>query len=388
MSTAQASSPARSRHSPEYHYLDTEINSCLWDTTQHVALHPRFSERDELDKQFEKSTGWVPMNGCSTRKPWKIETRTSGTNGCNVCARDSIPDRDQVPYLRDQLAHRDAHWNMLDQNEIFILFKKKNNLHMCVYSAAKQKIGNPEWSMKRNKYYFENPQKQHKGPMKYTKPWTNSFKPDGEKQRLNSGTCMSPTALERNSLQLTCSEFVVAYLVTVWRFVPPIASVAHLHYGAAGVPVHFSAGPTRENKKCKDSRTNQKPSQITSRPNASSKYLRRLPTKQRFMPCSRTPEYGREVGVTGQLFSKNGQHRCSKAHRWEILLNTTGSCGSPSRILLSQLVTSMRPTTGGAQTPSGAPVSYGPPSPQTQCYQLDTSRPHRQARPFRGNPLS
>ena len=37
-------------------------------------------------------------------------------------------------------------------------------------------------------------------------------------------------------------------------------------------------------------------------------------------------------------------------------------------ILPHALATPMRPTIGGEQTPSGAPASYGPPSPQTQCY--------------------
>ena len=46
-------------------------------------------------------------------------------------------DRDQVQYLRDQLAHREAQLRMLGQNEILIL-SKKNYLHTCVYSAAKQ----------------------------------------------------------------------------------------------------------------------------------------------------------------------------------------------------------------------------------------------------------
>ena len=60
----------------------------------------------------------------------------------------------------------------------------------------------------------------------------------------------------------------------------------------------------------------------------------------------------------------------------ESLLNIAGPCGSPSWILPIQPVTPRRPTTGGEQTPYGAPVSYGP-SPETQRYRPDTRRaPH------------
>ena len=59
----------------------------------------------------------------------------------------------------------------------------------------------------------------------------------------------------------------------------------------------------------------------------------------------------------------------------ESQLNTVGPCGWPSWILPNQLVTTLRPTTGGKQTPSGAPASYGPSSPETQCYRLDTPHP-------------
>ena len=58
----------------------------------------------------------------------------------------------------------------------------------------------------------------------------------------------------------------------------------------------------------------------------------------------------------------------------EVLLNTTRPCGSLSWIFPSQLATPMRPTTGGEQALSGAPVSYVPPSPQTQRYNLGTTR--------------
>ena len=68
-----------------------------------------------------------------------------------MCApRAPSPDRDQVQYLRDHLAHRET--NTSGQIEIIILPKKKNYLHRCVYSAVKHKNGDPEWSVKWNKY--------------------------------------------------------------------------------------------------------------------------------------------------------------------------------------------------------------------------------------------
>ena len=53
------------------------------------------------------------------------------------------------------------------------------------------------------------------------------------------------------------------------------------------------------------------------------------------------------------------------------VLNTAGPCRSPPWILPAELMTPMRPTTGGVQTPTGTPVAYGP-SPVTQRYDLDT----------------
>ena len=59
--------------------------------------------------------------------------------------RGPSPDRDQIQYLRDQLAHREVQLEQtLGQNEILILSKKKNHLHRCAYSAVKQKSGNRE----------------------------------------------------------------------------------------------------------------------------------------------------------------------------------------------------------------------------------------------------
>ena len=44
----------------------------------------------------------------------------------------------------------------------------------------------------------------------------------------------------------------------------------------------------------------------------------------------------------------------------------------------------LQPTTRGEQTPSGVPVSYGPTSPPTQWYRLDTPRPPLPAQCQRG----
>ena len=88
------------------------------------------------------------------------------------------------PTSRAQLAHKDAQ------------LEQKNCQHTCVCSAAKLQTGSPEWSAKRNKPYAENPQKKLTEPLKYKKPWTNSFKQDGDKQKQNSETCVSPTALK------------------------------------------------------------------------------------------------------------------------------------------------------------------------------------------------
>ena len=54
----------------------------------------------------------------------------------------------------------------------------------------------------------------------------------------------------------------------------------------------------------------------------------------------------------------------------EVLLNTVGPCGSPW-ILPSQMITPMRPTTGGDRTPTGAPLPFGPPSPRHSDMILD-----------------
>ena len=43
-------------------------------------------------------------------------------------------------------------------------------------------------------------------PMRYKKPWTSAFKPVGNKQKHNSGICMSPAALEYSSLPKVCNE--------------------------------------------------------------------------------------------------------------------------------------------------------------------------------------
>ena len=64
----------------------------------------------------------------------------------------------------------------------------------------------------------------------------------------------------------------------------------------------------------------------------------------------------------------------------EVLLNTAGPCFSGSLwILPSQMVTPMKPTTGRERTPTWAPTSYGPPSPQTQRYDSGSPGHHRQA---------
>ena len=90
--TTKESETTRSRNSPQYHHLDAEIVGHVWDTTQHAALHPRFSgQHDEWDEQFDQSTQWVPTDGCSTSKYWKTSTKTIGTNASNECTEFTIP---------------------------------------------------------------------------------------------------------------------------------------------------------------------------------------------------------------------------------------------------------------------------------------------------------
>ena len=79
-------------------------------------------------------------------------------------------------------------WNMLDQTEIFILSKKKkkNYLHICVYSAAKQKNWKSKVVSETEQVLVPESAETAQGTNEVQKPWTNSFKPDREKQRLNS----------------------------------------------------------------------------------------------------------------------------------------------------------------------------------------------------------
>ena len=140
-------------------------------------------------------------------------------------------NRDQVQYLRAQLAHRDAQLEHVRSERDAHLFKKKNCLLTCVCSAVKLKSGNPEWSAKRNKFYVKSPQKQLIEPQKCKKPWTNNsyFKPVGDKQKQNSGVCVSPTALRCRLLQPVCETVnwnTSSYILPMrdacsWRHNPP-----------------------------------------------------------------------------------------------------------------------------------------------------------------------
>ena len=105
-------------------------------------------------------------------------------------------NKDQGQYLRAQLAHGDAQLEHVRSERETHFAQEKQCLHICVYSVAKLKTGNPEWSAKQNKSCVGNPQKQHNEPLKCKNPWTDNFKHDGDKQKQNSGICTSPTTLK------------------------------------------------------------------------------------------------------------------------------------------------------------------------------------------------
>ena len=144
----------------DYH-IDPKIFGINWPSRFHVALHPRFSEQnDELDDQSDQSTGWMPTNGCSTSKSRTIATRTTGTTVAMRALNMPSPDTDQIQYLRAHLAHREVQLQHVRSERATHFVQEKNYLHTCVYSAAKLKIGSPEWSAMQNKHWSKNPQKQ------------------------------------------------------------------------------------------------------------------------------------------------------------------------------------------------------------------------------------
>ena len=85
---------------------------------------------------------------------------------------------------------------MFDLNEIHTLFKKIVRLLSSEAKNWKSRVVSEA-----NKFYVKNPQKQLTEPLKCKKPWTNIFKPNGDKPKQNSRICMSPTALKRKPSQ-------------------------------------------------------------------------------------------------------------------------------------------------------------------------------------------
>ena len=66
------------------------------------------------------------------------------------------PDRDQAQYRRPQLVHRDAHLERVrSERDTHFVQKEELLAHTRAYSAVKLRTGSPEWSAKRNKYFFK-----------------------------------------------------------------------------------------------------------------------------------------------------------------------------------------------------------------------------------------
>ena len=133
---------ARQRDTDAHQSITTSIPRSIVASGTPLNMSPfirGFSgQHDELDEQ----TGWVPAHGCSTSNHWKTATKAIGTSVAMRALRTLLPDRDQVQDLHGQLAHRETQLeHTSDQNEIFILSKKKNYLRTLVHSAAEQKTG-------------------------------------------------------------------------------------------------------------------------------------------------------------------------------------------------------------------------------------------------------
>ena len=113
------------------------------------------------------------------------------------------PDRDQIQYSRDQLVHREAQLKHV-KSERNIHFAQKEEL------LAHMRLLNSEAKHWKSGVVSETEhvlvRKTAEAAQRHKKPWTNRFKPNGKKQRLNLGTCVSPPALKHNSSQPVCRE--------------------------------------------------------------------------------------------------------------------------------------------------------------------------------------
>ena len=172
----------------EYCHIDRpEIIGQSWPNIEHVVLHRRFSgQRDKLDEQSAQSAGWVPTDECSTSKSRTIASRGAGTNSSNECTEYAIPDTDQVQYLRAQLAHRDAQLeHVRSERDTHFVQEEELIAHMRLHSSEAKDWKPRVVSEAEQVLIKESAEAARKATEK--KPGTNSFKPDGDKQKHNSG---------------------------------------------------------------------------------------------------------------------------------------------------------------------------------------------------------
>ena len=74
--------------------------------------------------------------------------------------RAPSPDRDQIQYLRDQLAHREVQLEHVRSERAIHVVQKKLLAQMRLLSSE-TKIGNPEWSVMQNTWICKNITQDH-----------------------------------------------------------------------------------------------------------------------------------------------------------------------------------------------------------------------------------
>ena len=209
--------------------------------------------------------------------------------------------------------------------------KKKSYLLKRVYSAAKQKTGSPEWSAK-------SPQKQHREPPKYKKPWANNFKPDGDKQPQQFAESLRKRELEHQQL-CTANERRLQLEPQAFRMSQDTEQQAlsiALQREREARQLQDKSGV--ELNKLKEQWKHKRPRQLAVRPSE----IHTLHTELANM----AEKSELKATLSEKRMSIEGPWSTVEAEP-ESLLNTTGSCGSLSWMLPSQLAT---PPTGGEQT--------------------------------------
>ena len=105
--TAQKSETTGPRISLDYHHLDTEIVGHLWGNMSPFIRSFRTTWTSWMRSSVNQQDGCLQTNARQA-DIGKTATRAIGTIGSRERIEFTIPDKDQIQYLRAHLAHRDA----------------------------------------------------------------------------------------------------------------------------------------------------------------------------------------------------------------------------------------------------------------------------------------